>query len=120
MPTPDMDYKQKCRALKLLPLDKQLLLHNCVLMQKVVHGKAPQYLKDLMVPSERLHVHGNKIKQLLPWARIDIFKTSLSFLGSLSWNSLRLRLIYSMHLNTFKRKVFFRRLLIYFDAKHSR
>ena len=30
-----------------------------ILMQKVVHGKAPQYLKDLMIPSERLHVHGN-------------------------------------------------------------
>ena len=41
------------------PLDKQLLSTKCVLMQKVLHGKAPQYLKDLMVPSECLHVHGN-------------------------------------------------------------
>ena len=53
-----MDYKQKCYALKLLPLGKQLLLNKCVLVLKVVHGKAP--LKDLMIPSERLHVHGNK------------------------------------------------------------
>ena len=60
MPIPNLDYKQKCCALKLLPLGKQLLLNKCVLMQKVVHGKAPQYLKDLMIPSERLHVHGNK------------------------------------------------------------
>ena len=29
-------------------------------MQKVVHSKAPQYLNDLVSPSERLHVHGNK------------------------------------------------------------
>ena len=29
-------------------------------MQKVVHGNAPQYTKDLMITSERLHVHGNK------------------------------------------------------------
>ena len=86
MPIPNLDYKQKCCALKLLPLDKQLLLNKCVLMQKVVHGKAPQYLKDLMIPSERLHVHGNK--QLLPRTRIDIFKTSFSFSGSLAWNSL--------------------------------
>ena len=77
MPIPNLDYKQKCCALKLLPLDKQLLLSKCVLMQKVVHGKAPQYLKDLMIPFERLHVHGNK--QLLPRTRIDIFKTSFSF-----------------------------------------
>ena len=38
MPIPNLDYKQKCCALKLLPLDKQLLLSKCVLMQKVVHG----------------------------------------------------------------------------------
>ena len=60
MPIPNLDYKQKCCALKLLPLDKQLLLNKCVLMQTVVHGKDPQYLKALMIPSERLHVHGNK------------------------------------------------------------
>ena len=36
-----IDYKQKCCALKLLPLDKQLLLNKCVLMQNVVHGKIP-------------------------------------------------------------------------------
>ena len=78
MSVPNMDYKQKCCALKLFPLDKTLLLNTCVLMQKVVHGKAPQYLKDLMIPFERLHVHGNK--QLLPRTRTDIFKTSFSFL----------------------------------------
>ena len=60
MPIPDMDYLQKCRALKLLPSDKQLLLHKCVLMQKTVHGEAPQHLKDLMIPSEHLHLHGNE------------------------------------------------------------
>ena len=47
MPSPNMDYNQKCCALR---LDKQLLLNKCVYMQKVVHGKAPQYLKDLMIP----------------------------------------------------------------------
>ena len=104
MQTPDMDYLQKCRALKLLPLDKQLLFSKCVLMQNVLHGEAQQYLRDLMIPPKRLHVHGNK--QLLPRAGIDIFKTSLSFSGSLTWNSLPLRLRYSMHLNTFKRKAF--------------
>ena len=99
MPIPNLDYKEKCCALKLLPLDKQLLLNKCVLMRKVVHGKAPQYLKDLMIPSERLHVHGNK--QLLPRTRIDIFKT-----GSLAWNSLAHHLRYPMELKTFKRKAF--------------
>ena len=101
-----MAYKQKCCALKLLPLDKQLLvlLNKCVLMQKAVHGKAPQYLKDLTIPSERIHVRGNK--QLLPRTRIDIFNTSFSFSGSLGWNSLPHRLRYPMELKTFKRKAF--------------
>ena len=39
MPIPNLDYKEKRCTLKLLPLDKQLLLNKCVLMQKVVHGK---------------------------------------------------------------------------------
>ena len=60
LPMPKKDHKQERCALQLLPLDKQLLLNKCVLMQKVVHGKTPQYLKDLMIPSERLHIHGNK------------------------------------------------------------
>ena len=104
MPIPNIDYKQKCCALKLLPLDEQLLLNKCVLMQKVVQGKAPQYLKDLMIPSERLHVHGNK--QLSPRTRIDIFKTSFSFSRSLAWNSLVHHHRYPMELKTFKRKAF--------------
>ena len=91
-------------ALKLLPLDKRLLLNKCVVMQKVVHGKAPQYLKDIMIPSERLHVHGNK--QLLSRTRIGIFKTSFSFPGSLAWNSLAHHLRYPMELKAFKRKPF--------------
>ena len=98
----NLDYKQKCCALKLLPLDKKLLFSKCVLMQKVVHGKAPQYLKDLMIPSERLHFHGNK--QLLPRTRIDIFKTSFSFSGSLAWNSLAHHLRYPMELKRSKGK----------------
>ena len=53
MPSPNMNYNQKCSALKLLPLDKQLLLNKCVLMQTAVHSKATQYLKDLMIPSKK-------------------------------------------------------------------
>ena len=82
MPSPNMDYNQKCCALKLLPLEEQLFVNKGVLMQKIVHGKAPQYLKDLMIPSQRLHLHGNK--QRLPRTRIDIFKTSFSFSASLA------------------------------------
>ena len=71
-------------------------------MQKVVHGKAPRYLKDLMTPSECLH--GNK--QILSRTRIDMFKRSFSFSGSLAWNSLAHHLRYPMELKTFKRKAF--------------
>ena len=55
---------------------------------------------------DSLHVDGNK--QLLPRRRIDIFKTSFSFSGSLVWNSLAHHLRYPMELllKTFKRKAF--------------
>ena len=33
MSIPNMDYIQKCRALKSLPLDKQMFFDKCVLMQ---------------------------------------------------------------------------------------
>ena len=80
MPISNVDYKQNCCVL----LYKQLLLSKCVVMQKIVHGKARQYLKDLMVPSERLHVNGNK--RLLP-GKIDVFKKSFSFLVPFALNS---------------------------------
>ena len=68
MPISDMDYIEKCRAPKLPPLDKQLLFNKCVLIQKV-HDKAPQYLKDLMIPSERLQVHENNNFKKTTFAR---------------------------------------------------
>ena len=87
MPIPNIDHIQECCALKLLPLDKQLLLNKCVLMQKIVHGKALAVSERyLMIPSKRLHVHRNK--QLLPRTSIDIFKTSFSFSGSFAGNRL--------------------------------
>ena len=79
-----MDYKQKCCALKLLPLEEQLSLTRCVLVQKVVHGKVPQYPKDLMIPSERLRIHGNK--QLLPriWLVYTVF-TMVVYCHTVLW-----------------------------------
>ena len=74
MPIPNnfMDYAHKWRALRLLPLNKQLLFKKCVLMRKkkkkkkkrrgkqVVHDKTPQYLRDHTIHSECLHIHENK------------------------------------------------------------
>ena len=108
-PISNMDYKQKYSALKLLPLDKQLFLNNnkklnVFYCKKVVHGKASQYLKDLPIPSELLHLHGNK--QFSPRTKTDIFLTSFSFSGSLAWTSLPHQLRHPMELKTFKRKAF--------------
>ena len=81
-----MDYNQKCCVLKLLPLDKQLLLNKCVLMQTVVHGKVSKYLKDLMIPSQ--------------------LSNEFLLFGLLAWNRLPHHLKYPMELKTFKRKEF--------------
>ena len=104
MPIPNLDYKQKCCALKTTPFRQTTIAQQMCSNAKGCSRQSPEYLKDLMIPSERLHVHGNK--QLLPRTRIDIFKTSFSFSGSLAWNSLAHHLRYPMELKTFKRKAF--------------
>ena len=76
-------------------------------MQKVVYRKATQYLTDLMIPIEHLHVHGNE--QLLPRTRIDILKMSLSFSLQAPQHGtiyLELHFKYSVNLKTLSRKAF--------------
>jgi len=52
-------------------------IRQATITQKAVHDKVPKYLKDLMMPSERLHVHGTE--QLLPMTRTDILKRASVF-----------------------------------------
>ena len=101
MPSPNMDYNQKCSALKLFPLDKQLLLSKCVLMQKFFHGKAPQYLKDLMI---LLNVFTfTAINNFCP-EQGSISLKRISPFGHFSVVSHHLR--YPTEVNTFKRNTF--------------
>ena len=85
-------------------IDRVLLLLLLLPWQRQTHGKAPEYLKDLMIPSERLHVSGNK--QFLLGTSMAIFQTNFSFWGSLTWNCLPHHLRCPMEVKTFKRKAF--------------
>ena len=60
MPSPKMNYEQSVVLSNYFREANNCYLNKCVLMPKFVHGKGPWYVKDLLISSERLHVHGNK------------------------------------------------------------
>ena len=86
---PDVPFTtdQKFRELELLPLSKQLIFNKCIFMFKILNGKTPSYLSDIFIP-RNLQFAFNRNKLRVPWPRIDLFKTSLSYSGSTMWNSL--------------------------------
>ena len=74
---------EKMKALSILPLQKQLYFNKAVLLFKVNRRMTPSYMISLFTESNnRTNTH------VLPKPRIDLYETSLSFLGSACWNSL--------------------------------
>ena len=68
--------EEKMELLDIPPLKKQFKINKCVLMKKIVDGRAPNYLLSLFQQSFRSCNHF-----LLPQPRIDLFKSSLSYSG---------------------------------------
>ena len=79
----NMSTDDKFRELKILPLDKQLTFNKAVIAHKIYHNKAPPYLSQLFRKATDRHV---SIRLTLPSVRIDIFKSSLAYSGSVLWN----------------------------------
>ena len=69
--------------LKILPLDKQLLFNKAVITHKIYYNKAPPYLTPLFRKATDRY---SSIRLTLPPVRIDIFKGSLAYSGSVLWN----------------------------------
>ena len=105
MPSPNnSELQSKVLCSQITPFRQTTIAQQMCSNVKGFSRQSPSRPKDLIIPSGRLHVHGNK--QLLPRTRIDIFETSFSFSGSLAWNSLPRHLRYPMEVKTFKRKAF--------------
>ena len=76
---------QKISELGAISLEKQLLLNKAVLVYKVINGLSPNYLDHLCRKPTRRY---DSVNLIVPFARIDLYKTSFSFSGSLLWNSI--------------------------------
>ena len=81
----DITTDQKFSILGTLPLEKQLTMNKAVLVYKVLNGLSADYLDHLCrKPTQRY----GSINLIVPFARIDLYKTSFSFSGSVLWNNI--------------------------------
>ena len=93
----------KLKRLKILPLEKQFELNKTLLVHKIYYNKTPSYLSDIIQKTPERY---NSKNAILPLPRIDLFKTSLSFSGTLLWNKLPNDLKIISSEITFKRRLF--------------
>jgi hypothetical protein len=70
-------------TLGVLPLKKLLAVNKGLFMQKIVSGSTPPTLQSKF---EQNYRHPSKLQVPIP--RIDLFKSSLRYSGSLLWNTL--------------------------------
>ena len=73
----------KFEMLKILPLNKQLTFNKAIIAHKIYHNKAPPYLSPLFKKATDRY---GSVRLTLPSVRIDIFKSSLAYSGSVLWN----------------------------------
>ena len=83
IPDQNITTDSKLTMLKILPLDKQLLFNKAVITHKIYHNMAPPYLIPLFRKATDRY---SSIRLTLPPVRIDIFKGSLAYSGSVLWN----------------------------------
>ena len=86
------------KALSILPLQKQLYFNKAVLMFKMNRRMTPSYIISLFTES-----NNRTNRYVLPKPRIDLYKTSLSFSGFASWNSLPVAIKTVGTIKSFKR-----------------
>ena len=87
LPDPLLTTDQKLVEIGILPLQKHLLYNKAVFMYNVDHNNVPDYLCQLFRPSTSQYGKQNSLF-IVPYPRIDIYKSSLSFSGAHLWNSL--------------------------------
>ena len=93
---------EKLKILNILPLKKQLDLNKIALIHKIYNNKAPSYLTSLITKASNRY---NSKKLLIPKPNLDLFKTSLSFSGSILWNNLPNATHSCTSIKSFKRKI---------------
>ena len=92
---------EKMKILDILPLHTHLKFNKCVFMKKIIDGQVPSYLSHLFQRS----LSKNYLNLLLPQPRIDLFKTSLVYSGTVLWNALPENIKCVKSLSMFKDKL---------------
>ena len=87
-------------SLNMLPLKLAFTKNKAILMQKIVLGKVPLVLQSNFQPSSR-----QQGKLQIPIPRLDLFKTSLHYSGSLLWNALPQTVKSSTSISVFKNRL---------------
>ena len=80
--------------LKWLSFPKCVQYHTCIMMNKTLHGSAPEYMSNLFVKSS--DVHNRYLRSIdnetlrIPYARTNIYMYDRSFsvTGAREWNAL--------------------------------
>ena len=87
--------------LNMLPLKEVLYISKCSLMHKIMSKSTPDYLHSTFTVNPR---HADKF--LIPTPRINLFKSSLRYSGSVLWNSLPSHLRSKKNQSTFRNNLF--------------
>ena len=92
----------KMKHLNILPLSEKLKHNKAILMHKIYYKKTPDYLSKMIVKAPfRYH----SLNLLPPIPRIDLYKTSIFYSGSIIWNQLPSYLKTNMSTKAFKCKL---------------
>ena len=87
LPEPLLNTDEKLCRIGILPFLKHLSLNKAVFMYNVYHNNVPEYMHRFFCPSTSTYGTLNKLF-IIPYPRIDIYKTSISFSGAQIWNNL--------------------------------
>ena len=104
LPHTEISTDLKLQYLGLLSLHNKCLYNKLVLMYKILNNKSPKYLLDLFTKGGSQYVNRKNCLKV-PFPRIDLFKSSLSYSGSLAWNKLPTGIAQSPSLAVFKSKL---------------
>lgn len=85
-------------SLHILPLKERLEFNKCVLIHKILQGKSSPRLSNLF--ARNLSRNNKKLNTPIP--RIDLYKSSLKYSGSILWNKLPLAIQQAKSNQTFK------------------
>ena len=105
LPIANMSVEEKQKSLGILNLQEQFLFNKAVFMFRALNGLAPHYIESLFHKKKFMYSNSKYNELTLPRPRIDLFKSCISFSGSMVWNNLCTSVKLSPSLFVFKKRL---------------